>query len=159
MNRARVPVVVLAGERAADRRVLVARWLDSRPSGERWALLIEGGIAAVAMAFAAQGDETGPGQEGGPGVVAIALGGCVCCTAATVLRVTLTRLLRKGGLDRILIVVGAAARPTAIAAMLTTPPFDAVLELHAPLPQAEAQRRSTRPTGSASIDAPPHVGT
>ena len=133
MSRARIPVVLIAAPGGAERSARVAEWLAVRPAAQRWALLVEGGPGALA----AVGREPGAGAAGQPsgavpagpepGVVAVALGGCACCTGATVLRVTLTRLLRAGGLDRILIVAGAAARPEAIAAMLAAPPFDTLL--------------------------------
>lgn len=140
MSRARIPVALLTAPGGVERSARIARWLDARPAGERWAVLVEGGLGALAAV----------GSE--PGVVAVALGGCACCTGATVLRVTLTRLLRAGGLDRILIVVGAGARPEALAAMLSAPPFDALLEPCAALPGAEDAQRSA--DGSADPQPP-----
>ncbi len=117
--RARVAVHLLVAAQAAERRALLARALAQRPAGAHWAVLIEGLAAGL---------PTLP-----PEVVVIPLAGCACCTGATVLRVTLVRLLRHGGLDAILIVPGAAARPAAIAAMLAAPPFDILVDLQAPL--------------------------
>ena len=148
MSRARIPVALIAAPGGAERSALLARWLDARPAGERWAVLVEGAVGALAAAGGAPGGDAAPGAgmasgagtasgagSKAPGVYVVALGGCACCTGATVLRVTLTRLLRAGGLDRILVVVGAAARPDAVAAMLSAPPFDALLE---PCSQAPA---------------------
>ena len=172
MSRVRIPVALIAAPGAAARSARVAQWLEARPAGERWAVLVEGGLGALAAVGSASGGEAAPGAaaapDGGtsrngaaapgsgpkaphvPGVVAVALGGCACCTGATVLRVTLTRLLRAGGLDRILIVVGAAARPEAVSAMLCAPPFEALLEpCAALLGEDEAERR---PDGASDAE-------
>lgn len=144
MSRGRIPVALVAAPGGAERAALLAQWLRARPAHERWAVLVEGGPGALAAVGGAPVGATDSGGSARPtdrageqGVVAVALGGCACCTGATVLRVTLTRLLRAGGLDRILVVVGAAARPEAVAAMLSAPPFDALLEPCEDLPGDE----------------------
>lgn len=132
-------------------------------------MLVEGGLGALAAVASAPGAGTSPDGAAAPGsgaqashppgVVAVALGGCACCTGATVLRVTLTRLLRAGGLHRMLIVVGAAARPEAVAAMLSAPPFDALLEPFVALPEPEPESQSQSQSQSQRGDAARHAGT
>ncbi|HWS75936.1 MAG TPA: GTP-binding protein, partial [Quisquiliibacterium sp.] len=59
----------------------------------------------------------------------VQVGGCACCSGALVLRVALTRLLRRKGWHHVLILAGATARPSAIAAMLRSAPFEGLVEI------------------------------
>ena len=65
------------------------------PAHERWAVLSDGVFGAGLLA--ADADT--------PGLEHHALLGCACCAGNLALRVTLGRLIRRGGYTRILIVV------------------------------------------------------
>jgi len=68
------------------------------PAHERWAVLGDGVFGASLLATGAQAS----------GLERHALLGCACCTGNLALRVTLGRLIRRGGYDRILVVVADA---------------------------------------------------
>lgn len=118
MSAAVVPVTLLTGLAAADRAALVSHWSATRPRHERWAVLIEGALAPP------------PGQlPHDASVSVVQVGGCACCSGGLVLRVALTRLLRRQGWQHVLILAGAAARPSAIVAMLRSAPFEGLVEI------------------------------
>jgi hypothetical protein len=152
VSAGRVPVTLLAGLDAGDRAALVAHWLRTRPAGERWAVLAEGGLA-LAAALGEPGDAEGatgttgtdaPGETGnGGGAVGVPamagakprddvlvqpLGGCPCCSGATVLGVTLVRLLRQRRWDRILVAAGEGVQPAALLRRLREPGLVAAVE-------------------------------
>ncbi len=65
---------------------------EARPPGERWALIVDG-------LFAPLGDAVDVETHG--------LAGCACCVGNLALRVTLGRLIRRGGIARIVVVTAA----------------------------------------------------
>ena len=138
MSPARVPVSLLCGLDSGDRAALVTHWLGSRPDGERWAVLAQGGIAFTAAQGdgdhdasggrgAASGAPTAAGADGREAVLVQAIGGCPCCSAATVLRLTLVRLLRQRRWDRILVATGPGAQPPSLLRLLREPALAAVV--------------------------------
>lgn len=138
MSAARVPVSLLWGLDSGDRAALIAHWLDSRPADERWAVLAEGGIAFAAALGDGDRDASGrsraagdaseaAGGDGQEAVLVQAIGGCPCCSAATVLRVMLVRLLRQRRWDRILVATGPGAQLPALLRLLREPALAAAV--------------------------------
>lgn len=84
-------VTLVAGFDGAGKTTAVRRWLSTRPTGERWAVLANGlgaGLHTEADAEVEVFSQTA---------------GCACCLAAVVLRPVLHRVLRRGPFDRVLI--------------------------------------------------------
>lgn len=83
--------------------------LATRPSHERWVVLVEEGSQAL----------TAP-----PGVTLYQLApGCVCCTGQLTLRVTLARVLRLDRPDRIVLDLAPSAHRAQVDALLRGPAF------------------------------------
>lgn len=95
-----VSTTVVAGFPGAGKTTLIRGWLASKPAGERWAVLVNG---------------AGPlGIDAGllpEDAIAQVAGGCACCTARVALGAALTRLLRRGPWDRLLIELSGLGHP------------------------------------------------
>lgn len=94
------PLTLLCAADPARALALALRWAAGRPPGERWALLIDD--PAVPHPESVQNDEA-------LRVVRLA-SGCVCCSGAIALRIALTRVLRDGPWQRLLLLPSATAR-------------------------------------------------
>lgn len=78
------------------------------PVGERWAVISDGLFDALA-------DH--------PGIERHALVGCACCAGSLALRVTLARLIRRGGYARLLVVVADESHRAGVVGVLTEAQF------------------------------------
>lgn len=83
------------------------------PAHERWAVLSDGVFGAGLFAADAQT----------PGLEHHALLGCACCAGNLALRVTLGRLIRRGGYARILVVVADADHRAGVLTVLEEAQF------------------------------------
>jgi G3E family GTPase len=102
-------VLLVCGLPGAGKSTLLKAWLAERPDTERWALMVNG-IAGLADA------------DRDPGVtVAMLAGGCACCSGQVVFGVTLTRLLRGGPFQRLLIEVSGIGHPGRLVDRLLIP--------------------------------------
>jgi hypothetical protein len=97
---ARLSTTVVAGFPGAGKSTLIRGWLASKPAGERWAVLVNGA--------APLGIDAGLLPED---AVAQVAGGCACCAARVALGAALTRLLRRGSWDRLLIELSGLGHP------------------------------------------------
>ncbi len=101
-----IPVNLVTGSDAAAKSRLVGELLRRRPSGERWAVLVnEAGAGSL------------PQDRDGIYVSEVTQG-CICCTAQLPLRVGLTRLLRETEPDRLFIQVPGQARTGEVVRMI-----------------------------------------
>ena len=158
MSPPRVPLTLIPGCAGPAAVEALARRIRARPPGERWAVIVDGALAGASLAGTlADGAgvnlaETLVDGAGAPdgGVRVVAAGGCACCSGATVLRVTLTRLLREGGWQRIVVAAGAAARPEALVALLGAPAFAPYLALEPPVNPAAPAPVESLNTGRPS---------
>ena len=97
---ARIPVSVVVGTAGARRTALVRGWLDRRPAGARWAVLVNApGTAGLHS----------PLREGAAAFEGVA--GCACCTGKVVARAALVKLLRRRPWSRLLVELGEQADP------------------------------------------------
>ncbi|MBP6813889.1 MAG: hypothetical protein KA169_03300 [Burkholderiaceae bacterium] len=102
-------VLLLAGGR--ERTALsMKRWAAQRPPAERWALVRAGGDALA---------EPMPPELD----VVDFSGGCACCVAASAFSLTIARLLRRGTVDRLFILLAESADPGAVADALWSGPL------------------------------------
>lgn len=102
-------MLLICGLPGAGKSTLLKAWLAERPDTERWALMVNG-IAGLADA------------DRDPGVtVAMLAGGCACCSGQVVFGVTLTRLLRGGPFQRLLIEVSGIGHPGRLVDRLRIP--------------------------------------
>jgi G3E family GTPase len=136
-RRPPLPTLLLTGFLGAGKTTLLSGWLAARPAGERWAVLVnEFGALGVDRALLG-------GEAGGPDApVAIAevAGGCACCAARVAFGATLTRLLRRGPWDRLLIETTGLGHPGELVDQLRGPAFAARLRVLPPVAVVDATR-------------------
>ena len=103
---------IISGPLGVGKTTMINHLLQSRPRGERWAVLVnEYGLVGVdaALMSGASGEASQEGEETGVEIREVA-GGCICCSAGLIFEVSLIRLLRRRP-DRLLI------EPTGLAAL------------------------------------------
>ena len=114
----RIPVSVVAGTAGARKTALARSWLDRRPAGARWAVLVNApGTAGLHS----------PLREGAAAFEGVA--GCACCTGKVVARAALVKLLRRRPWSRLLVELGEQADPGAFLELLRAEPFARELRL------------------------------
>jgi len=131
-----VPTLLVTGFLGAGKTTLLAGWLAHRPAGERWAVLVNefGRLGIDAALLARDGDR--------PGAVEVAevSGGCACCAARVAFTATLTRLLRRGPWDRLLIEATGLGHPAQLIDALREPALAAHLAVLPPVAVVDAGR-------------------
>jgi G3E family GTPase len=130
-----IPTNLITGFLGVGKTTAVRHLLAQRPSGQRWAVLVnEFGEIGVDGAFL---QESGKDDSG----VAIAEvpGGCVCCVSSQAFTVGLNRLIREQRPDRILIEPTGLGHPAQILATLSGPYYQDVLEVRATITLIDAR--------------------
>jgi G3E family GTPase len=121
-------VLLVCGLPGAGKSTLRNGWLAERPDTERWALMVNG-IAGLADA------------DRNPGVtVAMLAGGCACCSGQVVFGVTLTRLLRAGPFQRLIIEVSGIGHPGRLVDRLRIPELAQFLSIRPTIMVIDATR-------------------
>jgi len=126
---ARVSTTVVVGFRGAGKTTLIRGWLAAKPAGERWAVLVN--------------DAGSFGIDAGllpDDAVAQVAGGCACCAARVALGVALTRLLRRGPWDRLLIELSGLGHPGPLVDLLRSGAWAGVLRIDEIVAVADAGR-------------------
>lgn len=96
-----VPTLLITGADRAAKTAFLHALLAIRPPRERWAVLDNDGSPLA---------ENGMTQD----LVIASVSGCACCTGQVSLQTGIVRLLRESRPQRLVIVVAAAAEPTAL---------------------------------------------
>nr|HMS78560.1 GTP-binding protein [Burkholderiaceae bacterium] len=106
-----VETVLVTGFLGAGKTTLLSGWLAERPARERWAVLVnEFGALGVDRALLG-----GDGASDDAVAIAEIAGGCACCAARVGFDATLTRLLRRGPWDRLLVETTGLGHPAPLA--------------------------------------------
>lgn len=101
-----VDTLLVTGFLGAGKTTLLSGWLAERPPHERWAVLVnETGALGIDRALLG-----GDGPDARVAVAEIA-GGCACCAARIAFGATLTRLLRRGPWDRLIVETTGLGHP------------------------------------------------
>ena len=103
-----IPVNIIAGPLGVGKTTMINHFLEHRPQGERWAILVnEYGLVGIDAALMQDSSKDSSVKEVEINEVA---GGCICCSAGVFFEASLIRLLRRRP-DRLLI------EPTGLAAL------------------------------------------
>ena len=103
-----IPVNIIAGPLGVGKTTMINHFLEHRPQGERWAILVnEYGLVGIDAALMQDSSKESSAKEVEINEVA---GGCICCSAGVFFEASLIRLLRRRP-DRLLI------EPTGLAAL------------------------------------------
>ncbi len=101
-----VDTLLVTGFLGVGKTTLLSGWLAERPPHQRWAVLVnETGALGIDRALL--------GGDGPDARVAVAevSGGCACCAARVAFGATLTRLLRRGPWDRLIVETTGLGHP------------------------------------------------
>lgn len=101
-----VDTLLVTGFLGAGKTTLLSGWLAARPPHERWAVLVnETGALGIDRAL------LGGDRPDARVAVAEIAGGCACCAARIAFGATLTRLLRRGPWDRLIVETTGLGHP------------------------------------------------
>lgn len=118
-----VPVHIISGFLGVGKTTAIRHAFQYRPQGAKWAVLVnefgEVGLDGLTL-----------DSDDGYVVKEIA-GGCICCTAGPLLKVSLARLLREERPDRVFIEPTGLAHPGTIIDILRSPGIREHIELYA----------------------------
>ncbi|MAR72315.1 MULTISPECIES: GTP-binding protein [unclassified Halomonas] len=129
---ASIPTHVITGFLGSGKSQLIRHWIDRKPVGERWAILInEFGQVGIDQAIVGERDDVT--VQGVPG-------GCLCCQVATVFRSVLVQLLRRERPDRLLIEPSGLGHPAGLLEVLGGGDLAQVLDLRQVITVLDARR-------------------
>lgn len=121
-----VPTNLITGFFGVGKTTAIRKFLDARPDGERWAVLVnEFGDVPIDQAAFGESDST---TESGVVIREIS-GGCMCCAMNLPMRVAVTELLRQARPDRLLIEPTGLGHPAGIIDELQTAPLADAIDL------------------------------
>lgn len=103
-----VPTNLITGFLGAGKSTAILNLLAHRPTGERWAVLVNefGNVPIDQAIFHGSGDAEVAVKE--------VAGGCICCTAGVPMQMATVQLLRQVKPDRLLIELSGAGHPGAV---------------------------------------------
>lgn len=117
-----IPTHVIAGPLGAGKTSLIRQLMAQRPTGERWAVLINEfgqiGLDAALLATAQDGIALGE-----------VAGGCLCCVNGAPFQIGLGRLLRRSKPHRLFIEPSGLGHPAQLLEQLNEAPWRGVLDV------------------------------
>ncbi|WP_442486665.1 CobW family GTP-binding protein [Halomonas litopenaei] len=129
---ASIPTHVITGFLGSGKSQLIRHWIDRKPVGEHWAILINE-FGQVGIDQAIVGEREDVTVQGVPG-------GCLCCQVATVFRSVLVQLLRRERPDRLLIEPSGLGHPAGLLEVLGGGDLAQVLDLRQVIAVLDARR-------------------
>lgn len=125
-----IPCTLVTGFLGAGKTTVINQLLSSKPSDERWALLInEFGRIGIdgALLTSAQDDNADAGSI----AIREVSGGCICCTSQLPLQIAITRLLSDHRPQRLIIEPTGLAHPRELIQQLSAPHWQTALNMQA----------------------------
>ncbi len=131
-----IPTQLITGFLGTGKTTVIRHLLDTKPNGERWAVLINEFGAVGLDEQLLQGDSQ---SEGGVHIRQVP-GGCLCCAAGVPFQVALNDLIRRARPDRILIEPTGLGHPRALLTTLASGYFRDLLDLRATVSVVDARQ-------------------
>lgn len=117
-----IPTHIISGFLGVGKTTVLQKLLSERPTGERWAVLVnEFGEIGIDGAWL---------QQDGVAIKEVA-GGCMCCAVGVPTQVALTRLLREQQPQRLFIEPSGLAHPKQLLELLSGDSFRGVIDMKA----------------------------
>lgn len=117
-----IPTHIFTGFLGVGKTSLIKRFLAEKPTGERWAVLVnEFGEVGIDGALLATDDIA----------VSEVPGGCMCCSVGVPSRAALNNLIKRQNPDRIIIEPTGLANPRQILDVFSGPEYASVLDIKA----------------------------
>lgn len=131
-----VPANVITGFLGVGKTTAIRHLLQSKPAGERWAVLVnEFGEVGVDGGLL-EGDQNTDDQV----FIKEVPGGCMCCAAGLPMQVALTQLLHRSKPDRLLIEPTGLGHPQEVLSVLNSEAYQGVLDVKATLTLVDARK-------------------
>ncbi|WP_259017043.1 CobW family GTP-binding protein [Emticicia fluvialis] len=128
----KIPVNLITGFLGVGKTTAIKHLLASKPTNERWAIIINE-FGAVSIDHAAIDEKDGL-------TIREVAGGCICCTANVPMQFTLTTVLRQQKPDRILIEPTGMGHPENILDLLRNKFMKDILEVKATICLVDPRR-------------------
>ena len=125
-----IPCTLVTGFLGAGKTTVINQLLATKPTDERWALLINefGRIGIDGALLASSQDNT---AEQGSIAIREVSGGCICCTSQLPLQIAISRLLSDHHPQRLLIEPTGLAHPRELIRQLSAPHWQTALKMQA----------------------------
>ncbi|AFI84535.1 GTP-binding protein [Methylophaga nitratireducenticrescens] len=133
-----IPTNVITGFLGVGKTTAIQQLLNTKPAGERWAVLInEFGKVGIDRQLL-QTDDDSLGKV----TIREVPGGCMCCAAGLPMKVALNQLIGKAKPDRLLIEPSGLGHPEEVIAVLSGEFYQSVIDLRATLTLVDARHMS-----------------
>lgn len=133
-----IPTNVITGFLGVGKTTAIQQLLNTKPSGERWAVLInEFGKVGIDSHLLQTNDHLA-----GEITILEVPGGCMCCAAGLPMKVALNQLIGKAKPDRLLIEPSGLGHPEEVIAVLSGEFYQSVIDLRATLTLIDARHIS-----------------
>lgn len=130
-----IPTNVITGFLGVGKTTAIQQLLKTKPSGERWAVLInEFGKVGIDSQLL-QTDNSAEGEI----TIREVPGGCMCCAAGLPMKVALNQLIGKAKPDRLLIEPSGLGHPEEVIAVLSGEFYQSIIDLRATVTLVDAR--------------------
>lgn len=125
-----IPCTLVTGFLGAGKTTVINQLLATKPTAERWALLINefGRIGIDGLLLASSQDNT---DDKNSIAIREVSGGCICCTSQLPLQIAISRLLSEHHPQRLLIEPTGLAHPRELIHQLSAPHWQTALKMQA----------------------------